>query len=90
MERHKENMEGNQIICGRFVKVMVQGARAVSKGSDSWVLCESCVWCCIKEQVKWPYLGAVYSQFSVINCNSSTEFLIKKQSAYPNCLFLLP
>lgn len=40
MERHKENMEGKQIICGRFEKVMVQ---AVSKGSGSWVLCESSV-----------------------------------------------
>lgn len=36
-------MEGKQIICGKFVQVMVQGAGAVSKGSDSWVLCESCV-----------------------------------------------
>lgn len=29
--------------CGSFVKVMVQGAWAVSRGSDSWVLWESCV-----------------------------------------------
>lgn len=90
MERHKENMEGNKIICGRFVKVMVQGAQAVSKGSDSWVLCESCIWCCIKEQLKWPYLVVVYSQFSVINYKSPTKFLIRKQSAYPNYLFLSP
>lgn len=25
------------------MKVLVQGAQDVSKGSDSWVLCESCV-----------------------------------------------
>lgn len=60
-------MEGKQIICGRFVKVMVKGAQAVRKGSDSWILC---AWCCVKEQVKWPYLRALYSQFSVINYNS--------------------
>lgn len=66
------------------------GAQAVSKGSGSWVLCESCIWGCIKEQVKWPYLVLVYSQFSVINYNSPTKFLIRKQSAYPNYLFLSP
>lgn len=76
MERHKENMEGKQIYCVSFVKVMVQGARAVSNG---WVLSESCAWWCRRRSSgSTSYPGVVYSQSSVINCNSPTEFLIGK------------
>lgn len=79
MERHKENMEGKQIYCVSFVKVMVQGARAVSNSSNSCVLSESCAWWCRSSSSgSTSYPGVVYSQSSVINCNSPTEFLIRK------------